>query len=86
VIKSKALKIRTYERGVFHETLACGTGATASAGVAHLGKVKNNLIEVVTHGGKIEIEVTENDLYMTGPAVRIFDGVIDLDGGLDSGI
>lgn len=86
VIKSKALKIRTYERGVFHETLACGTGATASAGVAHLGKIKNNLIEVTTHGGEIEIEVTENDLYMTGPAIRIFDGVIDLDGGLDSGI
>lgn len=81
LIEGRSLKIRTYERGVFYETLACGTGATASAGVAHvLGKVKNDLIEVITRGGKIEIEVTENGLYMTGPAVRAFDGVIELSG------
>jgi len=79
VIGSGTLKIRTYERGLFYETLACGTGATASAGVAHiLRKVKKNLIGVITRGGKLEMEVTENDLYMTGPAVRTFDGVIDL--------
>jgi len=73
------LKIRTYERGVFHETLACGTGATASAAVAYiLGKTKGNQIEVIVKGGKIKIEITETDLYMTGPAMRVFDGVINI--------
>jgi len=75
------LKIRTYERGVFYETLACGTGATASAAVASiLGKIKGNHIEVMVKGGKIEIEIeiTENDLYMTGPAMRVFDGIINI--------
>ena len=81
MIGNGTLKIRAYKRGILYETLACGTGATASAGVAHvLGKVKNDLIEVITRGGKIEIEVTENGLYMTGPAVRAFDGVIELSG------
>jgi len=79
VIGGKALKIRTYERGVFYETLACGTGATASAGVAHiLKKVRGNQIEVITKGGKIEIEITKDSLYMVGPATKVFDGTINL--------
>ena len=72
------LKIRTYERGVFHETLACGTGATASAAVAYiLGKIKENQIEVIVRGGKIKIEITKDNLYMIGPAMKVFDGVIN---------
>jgi len=73
------LKIRTYERGVFHETLACGTGATASAAVAYiLGKIKENQIEVIVKGGKIKIEITKDNLYMIGPAMKVFDGVINI--------
>jgi len=79
VIGSDLLKIRTYERGVFYETLACGTGATASAAVASiLGKIKGNQIEVDVKGGKIEIEITEDALYMTGPALKVFEGVINI--------
>jgi len=79
VIGRNRLKIRTYERGVFYETLACGTGATASAAVASiLGKIKGNQIEVIVKGGKIEIEITENDLYMTGPAMKVFEGIINI--------
>lgn len=78
VIGRDLLKIRTYERGVFYETLACGTGATASAAVASiLGKIKGNQIEVIVRGGKIEIEITKNDLYMSGPAMKVFGGVIN---------
>jgi len=80
VIGSDLLKIRTYERGVFYETLACGTGATASAAVASiLGKIKGNQIEVMVKGGKIEIEITEDALYMTGPALKVFEGVINIE-------
>lgn len=79
VIGRNILKIRTYERGVFYETLACGTGATASAAVASiLGKIKGNQIEVMVKGGKIEIEITEDALYMTGPALKVFEGVINI--------
>ncbi len=79
VIGRNILKIRTYERGVFYETLACGTGATASAAVASiLGKIKGNQIEVDVKGGKIEIEITEDALYMTGPALKVFEGVINI--------
>jgi len=80
VIGRNILKIRTYERGVFYETLACGTGATASAAVASiLGKIKGNQIEVMVKGGKIEIEITEDALYMTGPALKVFEGVINIE-------
>lgn len=79
VIGRNILKIRTYERGVFYETLACGTGATASAAVASiLGKIKGNQIEVMVKGGKIEIEITEDALYMTGPALKVFEGVLNI--------
>lgn len=79
VIGRNILKVRTYERGVFYETLACGTGATASAAVASiLGKIKGNKIEVDVKGGKIEIEITEDALYMTGPALKVFEGVINI--------
>lgn len=79
VLGSKVLKIRTYERGVFNETLACGTGATASAGVAYiLRKIKGEKIEVIVRGGKIEIEITEDNLYMIGLATKVFDGVVSI--------
>ena len=79
VNEENTLKIRTYERGVFHETLACGTGATASAAVAYiLGKIKENQIEVIVKGGKIKIEITKDNLYMIGPAMKVFDGVINI--------
>ena len=78
VYGKNTLKIRTYERGVFHETLACGTGATASAAVAYiLGKIKENQIVVIVKGGKIKIEITKDNLYMIGPAIKVFDGTIN---------
>lgn len=78
VYGKNTLKIRTYERGVFHETLACGTGATASAAVAYiLGKIKENQVVVIVKGGKIKIEITKDNLYMIGPAIKVFDGTIN---------
>lgn len=75
----KNIKVRVWERGS-GETLACGTGACASAVVSHL--LGHTGGEVTTHlpGGRLKIRWDENDnhVYMTGPATRVFDGVIDI--------
>ena len=79
VDSSGAISIRTYERGVFDETLACGTGATASAAAAILkGKVTERSVAVTTRGGLLTIRL-ENDhrAHMAGPAVRVFSGTLD---------
>jgi diaminopimelate epimerase len=79
ITEENKLKIRTYERGVFAETLACGTGAAASAGVAHVtGKIKARFVEVVFSGGTIQIEIGEDNLYLIGPAVHVFNGHIEV--------
>ncbi|MCI2425807.1 diaminopimelate epimerase [Candidatus Acetothermia bacterium] len=74
------INIRTYERGVFKETLACGTGATAAAAVARLtGRIDHQAeqVKVITRGGEIIIEPGE-PLYMTGPATKVYRGEIEV--------
>lgn len=70
------IKVRTYERGVYDETYACGTGATASAAVSlMLGWVKPGVVNVMTRGGRIRIEMRDDGTaFMTGPAVPVFEG------------
>ncbi|MEK7448648.1 MAG: diaminopimelate epimerase [Planctomycetota bacterium] len=74
VINRGKIKQRTWERGA-GETLACGTGASASvvAGVftGRLGRK----VKVILKGGTLEIEwAKDNCVYMTGPAVEVFSG------------
>jgi diaminopimelate epimerase len=77
---SRSIRIRTYERGVYDETLACGTGATASAAVSlMLGWVRAAPVTVVTKGGAIRIALMEDGTaVMSGPAVRVYEGVLEL--------
>ena len=77
----RSIKIRTYERGVYDETLACGTGATASAAVALLlGWVRQGKVNVFTRGGRLKIELDdEGHARMTGPAERVCEGRIVVD-------
>jgi diaminopimelate epimerase len=53
VMDRKHIKVRTYERGVEDETLACGTGAVASALIAARKKFVDSPVEVQTSGGEI---------------------------------
>ena len=75
-------KIRTYERGVEDETLACGTGAIAAAIGAHSsGHTKLNGINIHALGGVLRVEFSTNsDQYenvkLIGPAVQVFSGTI----------
>lgn len=70
-----SMRIRTFERGIEGETLSCGTGATASAVVAHkLGKV-GETVRVDTPGGPLTIYLDE-EIRMEGPATTVFYGQI----------
>ena len=76
--------VRTYERGVEDETLSCGTGAVAVAIAAHaLGKTFSTSVQINVEGGQLEVGFTPNNgkyhqVYLTGPATFIFNGIIDL--------
>ena len=78
------IKIRTYERGVEAETLACGTGATASAiAYSHYFEINRSPVEVEVSGGflKVYFEQTGNkyfNIWLEGPAVEVFEGTISL--------
>jgi diaminopimelate epimerase len=75
------LHVRTYERGVEDETMACGTGAVASAIIAALlGKVASP-VQVVTSGGEqltVVFDLPEaamiRNVRLQGPARRIYEG------------
>ena len=72
-----SIRVRTFERGVEWETLSCGTGATASAAVAHhLGKT-GPVVEVETEGGPLTITLTDG-ATMKGPADVVFTGMLIL--------
>jgi len=73
------VRVRVFERGA-GETLACGTGACAAvvAGVTR-GLLDRNGVVVQTHGGELVISWPEGaQVTMTGPAVTVFEGEIDL--------
>ncbi len=69
------ITIRTYERGVEDETLSCGTGSVAAAVMAHKLGLVSNSVRVRTEGGLLVIDIGERT-YMTGSAIRAFDGTI----------
>lgn len=75
--------VRTYERGVENETLSCGTGVTASALV--FGFLKGiNQVNIQTPGGNLNVGFIPGtnggfqSISLTGPAVQVFQGTIDL--------
>ena len=73
------IKMRVYERGT-GETLACGTGCCASAVACVLNGLTDNEVDVEVLGGVVHIEWDreENLVYMTGPAVTVFDGETEI--------
>lgn len=72
------LDMRVWERGS-GETLACGTGATASAVAAHLCGLTVKSVTVHLRGGDLNIELgADGHAYMTGPATTVFEGEMEL--------
>ena len=78
------LSVRTYERGVEAETLACGTGVVASALIFHELTAAPAPVSVRVRGGdSLEVRFDKSsggyrDVKLSGPADFVFDGVIGL--------
>ncbi|MFI5333916.1 MAG: diaminopimelate epimerase [Chlamydiales bacterium] len=76
IIKDK-VKIRTYERGVERETLACGTGAVAAAFLVLQKFASKHPVSIVTSSNeKLEVVQTKNGMELIGPATEVFTGII----------
>ncbi len=83
-IDADKLQIRTYERGVENETLACGTGVTAAAiALAEAEGKKSGNIFVEAKGGNLEVEFNKEgniyqNIWLTGLAEFVFEGKIEI--------
>ncbi len=77
VLDGITLEMRVWERGA-GSTLACGTGACASLVAARMQGLVEASATVKLAGGDLFIEWgTDNHVYMTGPAVRVFSGIYE---------
>ncbi|RJX18125.1 MAG: diaminopimelate epimerase [Ammonifex sp.] len=74
VLERDALRVRVWERGA-GETLACGTGACATAVASFLNGLTDRKVTVSLPGGDILVTwADDNHVYMTGPAAEVFRG------------
>ncbi|OFX13799.1 MAG: diaminopimelate epimerase [Armatimonadetes bacterium RBG_16_58_9] len=74
IVSRDELRMRVWERGA-GETLACGTGACASAVAAMLNDKVSRKVTVHLLGGDLFIEwMGDNRVFMTGPVEEVFDG------------
>jgi diaminopimelate epimerase len=74
------IRLRVYERGA-GETLACGSGACAAVAAGIRRGLLDARVRVSTRGGDLTIrwEGGDNPVWMTGPAVTVFEGEIQID-------
>jgi len=83
-IDNATFSLRTYERGVEDETLACGTGATAVAiAMNATGQTDLNSINLNVEGGKLAVSFDTKDgkytnVFLKGPAEFVFKGTIQI--------
>lgn len=77
VVDRNHVTMRVWERGT-GETLACGTGCCATVVACVLNGLTENDVRIKVLGGEIEVEWDreKNLVYMTGPAVTVFEGEI----------
>lgn len=77
VVNRNHIKMRVWERGS-GETFACGTGSCACVVAGVLNGLTDRNVTVSLLGGDLEIEWNEdnNRVYMTGPAVTVFEGEV----------
>jgi len=78
--EEELLLIKTYERGVEDETLACGTGIVAAAIASHhSGRIQRSPVSVRAKGGLLQVSFEKDagsykNIWLTGPAKKVFEG------------
>lgn len=83
ILNRQQIRLRVFERGT-GETLACGTGACAAVVAGQIRGLLDEMVQVQLPGGELMISwqaqatQSEQPVWMTGPATRVFDGEIDL--------
>jgi len=80
--ESGKVHLRTFERGVEAETLACGTGASAAAVILCGRGLVSSPVRVRTRGGDelvVRVDPDRKELFLQGPAVESFKGEVNLD-------
>jgi diaminopimelate epimerase len=78
-IERDYLKVRTYERGVEDETLACGTGMSASFLFAYMQKLLGASSKVYPKSGEeLNISIRDGKLFFKGAVSKIFDTTINI--------
>jgi diaminopimelate epimerase len=78
VIGLDHLRMRVWERGT-GITLACGSGACATAVAAHLRGLTGRKVTLEADGGVLEVDWREDGVWLTGPVARVFDGILPAD-------
>jgi len=80
-IGENTIRVRTYERGVEDETMACGTGAVASALFAAVSGMAQSPVAVTTSGGErltilfdLQDGPQAENVFLQGPARIIYEG------------
>ncbi|AZL59482.1 diaminopimelate epimerase [Tabrizicola piscis] len=72
------MRMRVWERGT-GITLACGSGACATAVAAHLRGMIGPRVALEVDGGELEVDWRDDGVWLTGPVARVFDGVLSAD-------
>ena len=75
IIGTDRLRMRVWERGA-GITLACGSGACATAVAAHRLGLTGRHVTLDLDGGTLEIDWCNDGVWMTGPTAHVFDGML----------
>ncbi len=80
VVSRTRIRLRVWERGA-GEALACGTGACAAAVAGVREGLLDDTVHVATRGGELTIRWRggDNPVWMTGPAVSVFEGELEIE-------
>ncbi len=80
IVDRRHIRLRVYERGA-GETLACGSGACAAVVAGRQNGLLDDKVEVKLPGGTLRVSWAGEGqpVWMTGPAITVFEGTIDLD-------
>lgn len=78
IVGENTVRLFTYERGVEDFTLACGTGAGSTVAALTLrGLLSGEGVRVLVDGGELTVDAHGDDVFLTGPAERVFIGELE---------